>query len=208
MLSKLNTSMILEISNNLTDYELLEVFSTNKMLKNDIENLFEQRKKLFLNNLFNYFTFDIHEKLRFSIRTQYDNYYEKYVKKLFTCIPELFTYIHNNNITKLDLSCVTSYGGYPRDIIEFVQINLVPKLLRQLYEFINSNLSHTLEYCNFGLFEHNINKNEFTKNKLTEIIASHPSIKYVSIRCEGATINTKTSSTLYNRNGILEWKFY
>jgi hypothetical protein len=217
MLTKLNNSIILEISNNLEDSELLEIAASNIILKNDIKKLLEERKAKYLNKLFNYFTFDgmitIRHQYYFTfdkittIPQQYDKLYEKYRNKLLYYIPELFDFIKTNNITKLDFSCTTSYGGHPdcllNNIMKFSEEQII-HFMDQLYQLIESNSSHTLTYCNLGGFENHIDK-----DKLIKSIELHPSIQVISIRSNGSCVYYKKPPTnLYKRNGIIEWSHF
>ena len=207
MLTKLNNSIILIISNNLKDSELLEISASNMILNQDIKKLLEERKMKYLNKLFNYFTFDIDKKPRFTIYKQYNNYYEKYRNLLMCYIPELFDFIKLNNITKLDFSCTTSYGGYPCDLLAHelkYSEEQIDKFINQLYQLIESKLSYSLTYCNMGGFENHIDK-----DKLMRTIENHPTIECISIRSNGATTNfNKPPTSLYKRNGTIEWSHF
>ena len=201
MLTKLNNSIILIISNNLKDSELLEISASNMILNQDIKKLLEERKMKFLNKLFNYFTFDIDKKPRFTIYKQYNNYYEKYRNLLMDYIPELFDFIKLNNITSLDFSCNT--GGLLFCKLDYSK-EQISRFMDQLYQLIESNLSHTLTYCNMGGFEYHIDK-----DKLLESIKMHPSIEVISIRSNGSRTNfNNPPHNLYKRNGTIEWSHF
>jgi hypothetical protein len=207
MLTKLNNSIILIISNNLKDSELLEISASNMILNHDIKKLLEERKAKYLNKIFNYFTFDIGKNPRFTIRHQYDKLYEKYRNTLMCYIPELFDYIKINNIISLDFSCTTSYGGYPCDLLAHelkYSEEQIDKIINQLYQLIESELSYSLTYCNMGGFENHIDK-----DKLIKSIENHPAIECISIRSNGARTNFKEAPiSLYKRNGIIEWSHF
>lgn len=201
MLTKLSSSMILIISNNLENSELLELYASNMILNHDIKKLLEERKVKFLNKLFNYFLFDTGKKLRFTIYRQYNNHYEKYRNILMDYIPELFNFIKINNVTRLDFSCNTGDLLYCVLHYSKEQIN---RFMDQLYQLIESNLSHTLTYCNLGGFEYHIDK-----DKLLETIENHPSIEIISIRSNGSRTDfNKPPTNLYKRNGTIEWSHF
>ena len=84
-----------------------------------------------------------------SIRTKYDNNYIKNTHCLFHFLPELFDFIKNQNIKRLDLSCVTSYGGYPEDPYKIVSNNKddLYNYLMQLLLLISKDT--TLTSCNY-----------------------------------------------------------
>ena len=192
-----NNYMIPIINKFLTTSELVTVSCVNNKMYNEIKHDLNERKKIFVDMLIYYFYYmDSNECI--SLCRGYSSYYEIYVRKLFLVLPELFEFIENHNITNLDLSCVTSYGGYPENPKKFIASNDINIILDQLILLIKNNT--TLIYCNIGLFENYIHR-----DKLKLLL--HPKLNCISIRANGATssLNEPPTSLYRMKDGSFVW---
>ena len=183
----------------LSSTELAQLSQVNRTIHSDTKNDLVKRKKI---SIIKYFLTDNN---RITIRTKYDENYERNVLKLFTIIPELFEYIQVNNILSLDLSCVTSYGGYPENPYKLISPNK-DILLDVLEEIINLlKLNTTLTYCNIGLLEWIIDRDHLQLS-----MQNHPTITCVSIRSNGASTNfNEPPNSLYRLStGEFIWSHF
>jgi hypothetical protein len=134
---------------------------------------------------------------------RYSSNYEVNVRKLFLILPELFDFIENHNITNLDLSCVTSYGGYPEGPHTFIDMNNITNIIEQLITLIKNNT--TLTYCNIGLFEYYIDRDKLVTNFLL-----HPKLECISIHANGATsyFNKPPTSLYRTKDNKFVWSHF
>jgi hypothetical protein len=193
------------ILNFLPNCELAELYRVNSTINNITKKIIQDRKKIVANELIKYFYYKSFMNMNcITLRTKYDNYYKSNIGKFFSLLPEIFQCISEHNITYLDLSAVTSYGGYPEDICNMIKcstheaINIMNKLLILLC----SNI--TLVSCNIGLF-----KNYIDRDELKNIISNKKTIKYISIHANGATTNFKAKpNTLYKIKDTYVWAHF
>jgi hypothetical protein len=186
----------------LSSNELFQLSLGNKSLQSDTKSYLQIRKKIESDSIIKYFLTDNNT---ITIRTKYDIDYEPNVRKIFHLLPELFNFIQLNDIKSLDLSCVTSYGGYPEDPFRLISRdkNILLDIYYQIVKLLKEN--QTLHYCNIGLIEWIVDKN-YLKNQMQ----NHPSITCISIRSNGASQNFKEDPIrLYRKiTGEFIWRHF
>jgi hypothetical protein len=193
------------ILNFLPNFELAELSRVNNTINNITKKNIQDRKKAAANELIKYFYYKSFTDMNcITLRTKYDNNYKSNICKFFSLLPEIFQCISEHNITYLDLSAVTSYGGYPEDISNMIKcskheaINIMNKLLI----LISNNI--TLVLCNIGLFENYIDRDE-----LKNIINNNKILEYISIHANGATTYFhKPPNTLYRIKDTYVWSHF
>jgi len=186
-----------DLSTFLSTTDLLELSCTKHGIRQQVKDELETRKTKAIDDLIYYFYycgFDS-ETGRLSLRRRYENWYEKNVRLLFRFLPELFQFIQQHNIIRLDLSCVGSYGGYPVDASSIVYKDKLERdtILSTLKEQLRSNT--TLIYCNLGFFLHDLSRYE-----IEDIFLDHPVIDCVNMTCETATAYLHQPSNMMWRN--------
>jgi hypothetical protein len=181
----------------LSSSDLLELTCTNHGIRKQVENDLETRKSKTIEDLLYYFYycgFDS-ETGRISLRRRYENWYEKNVRLLFRFLPELFQFIEQHKIIRLDLSCVSSYGGNPIHSSTILYKNTVERneILSTLREQIQKNT--TLIYCNLGFFLHDL-----THYEIESMFLHHPTIDCVSLNSEASTVSFRKPANMMWRN--------
>lgn len=178
--------------------------SLNTIMNNDMKIYMKKYRNDKIEKLIYYFYYSDHVNSRISIYRRYDKYYERNVRDLFHFLPELFDFIKEKNITSLDLSCVTSYGGYPENPERMIcnEINIIEFISNQLIKLVSDN--DTLTYCNLGLFLDYIDRDklrtEMCKNKILEILSLQPN--------GSTTYFNKPPNKLYRRKDIFVWSHF
>jgi hypothetical protein len=129
---------------------------------------------------------------------------ERRVRILFQFLPELFQFIAAHKIISLDLSMVSSYGGYPlyaRQVLWERGWNQ-EAVLDQLASRLASNT--TLEQCNLALF-----RADLSNERLEEIFKDHPTIDHICMNPPSATsYYDRPPTTLWRREGGLYWAHF
>lgn len=133
----------------LPDNDLVTCSVLNQFFSNELEEEVANRK---INYILNYFYRPHTHSV--CIQDTFRTHYDRNVSILFQMLPELFQFINDQNITSLHLECVTSYGGYPQYISEWVPN--ASEIFNQLIELIIHNT--TLLYINIGLFSLHVHK--------------------------------------------------
>ena len=199
------TDINIYISKFLSTHDIANLSYVNSKINRDLQEKLQEEKKKKFDNLMNYFYHMEQYNNTITLRRRYDNNYNNYVKSLFNFLPELFDFIKEKKITYLDISSLTSYGGYPESANKTISNNQehILEILNQLVMFIRNN--KTLTGCNIGLFEHYI-----VKPELQNTMSMHPTLQFISIQANGATHNFNESpTTLYrNNDGNFEWKHF
>lgn len=144
-----------------------------------------------------------HVSNRITIRKQ-SGPYDDHLRILFAHLPELFDYIEKHNVTALDLSMVTDYGGHAMPA-SLVAPRLFTKGMVAVVEELRVLLSRnkTLTYCNIGLFA-----DEYTRTEIQTIFEDHPTIDAVSLTSIGApTYYHMPPNSMYRDKpaGFLYW---
>jgi len=129
---------------------------------------FHQRESQFVSQCFN---------LRYGEREHRNK-----IKYILLHLPEVFSYIGENQIDYLDLSLTTSYGGYPVDISVYIpDKSQIYTITSQLLTYLKWNT--TLKKCNLGLFENHLDRDIL----LHYSVYRHPSLDWVTLRANGAS---------------------
>ena len=111
----------------LSTKELIECSCSNRLFSEELRPIVKERKTAYVNQIIQYFYTDDSIQIDNRFHPMYHLTNESnrfYVRKLFTILPELFEFIQMYQITKLDLGCVTSYGGYPESPYHMVAPSL------------------------------------------------------------------------------------
>lgn len=183
----------------LSSTELSEFAQVNRTIYTNTKTDLAKRKKQDAINIIKYFlTYDN----RITIYRQYDKNYELNVKKIFMFLPELFDFIHLNNIESLDLSSVRSLGCNPYTLIS-TNKNLFLNILNQLINLVKAN--STLTYCNIGFFEWIIDRDH-----LQLYMQNHPTITCISIRsiASRTNYNEAPNSLYWLPTGEFAWSHF
>jgi hypothetical protein len=199
MFSPFHTQSTYELPPHLSTFlETREMFelscinrSTHSQIKQDLHN----RKKYVSEKLIKYFYCNNRLK-KITIAHRYDDEYYKNVRLLFQFLPELFQFIYDHQIVSIDLSCLTSYGGYPECPSKMIGLHseqMVKAVSDQLLNLVSTN--QTLLSCNLGLFEWVLECDD-----VHHAIEHHPMMEYLSIRAEDASAYFSKPPTKLYRN--------
>lgn len=170
----------------LSSKELTEFSRSNRLLSEQLKPIIKEQKATFVNQLLEYFYTEQNHSI--SIHTRFhhrylviDEPYRVYVRKLFTILPELFEFIQMHHVTKLDLGCITCYGGYPESPYHMVAPSLhgVLTVSNQLLSLLSKN--KTIVVCNFGLFQ-----NVMQRKDIINAVEKHPVLDHLSMLSMGA----------------------
>jgi chromosome condensin MukBEF MukE localization factor len=178
--------------------------SLNTIMNNDMKIYMKKYRNDKIEELLYYFYYSDPVNSRISIYTRYHSYYAKNVRDLFYFLPELFDFIKQKNITSLDLSCITSYGGYPESPERMIcnEINTIQFISNQLIKLVSDN--DTLTYCNLGMFLYYIDR-----DKLRTEICKNKTLQLLSLQPNGSTTYfNKPPNTLYRRQDIFLWSHF
>jgi len=181
------------LSSFLEPRDVFELCCINRSTHSQIKDHLHERKKDFSNKLIEYFYYNNMSK-KITIARRYDNEYYKNVRLLFQFLPELFQFIHDQQIVSIDLSCLNSYGGHPECPYKMLAITSekeIKAVARHLLDLIAAN--QTLTACNIGLFEWVLDRDD-----VHSAVEYHPKMDYLSIRASCATTYfSKPPTTLY-----------
>ena len=195
----------------LSNKELIECSCSNRLFSEQLHSIVKERKTTFVNQILQYFYTDGNQSIsihpRFHPRyLTIDEPYRVYVRKLFTILPELFEFIQMHQITKLDLGCVTSYGGFPESPYHIVAPSLqgVLTVSNQLLSLLSKN--KTIVTCNFGLFQ-----NVMQRKDIINAVEGHPVLDHLSMLSIGARTDFRDHPhTLWRdkRYGFFYWDHF
>ena len=197
-----NNYIIPNINKFLTIKDLVITSSVNNIMYIETKKDLLDRKKEMIDELLYYFYWmDINNCI--SLYRRYSSNYKVNVRKLFLILPELFEFIEYHNITSLDFSCITSYGGYPECPHNFIDSKKLTNIIDQLILLIKNNT--TLTYCNIGLFE-----NFIDRDKLITHVSLHPKLECISIHSNGATtyFNKPPTSLYRTKDNKFVWAHF
>lgn len=205
MLSRYTKDMTLYISKFLSLQDITQLSYVNTMINRDIQEKLDELKQKAFNHLMYYFYYKERRDGVITLRRRYDSDYKNNVKSLFNFLPELFDFIKAKNITYLDISSLTSYGGYPESAHNILsnEKNRILEILNQLVILIGNN--KTLTGCNIGLFQYYI-----VHTELERMMSMHPTLEYISTEANGATHNFRhPPTTLYRMDdGNCDWRHF
>jgi len=176
--------------------------STNRTILNKLEKQIAAHKKKWLNNIFNLFhqsTLHFNSKSFKLERASWDH--GEKIKYILLYIPELFSYIEEKELNYLDLGLISSYGGYPRDVCEFLpDPNKANFITSQLVICLEKNT--TITKCNLGLFERYLDR-----NMLLKLVEKRHNFEWLTVRANGAGVRyTEPPNTIYlNPDGKAIW---
>jgi hypothetical protein len=153
----------------------------NQAMHRCVKEELKKRKKAVVDPLIYYFYFDHYGKSSVTIRRRYDEHYYPYVRQLFRCLPELFRFLEINKIVRLDLGCVTDYGGYPESPYRMIssEHDELRAIAAEVLDLLSKNT--TLIDCNLGLFQ-----NIMGRKSIIEAVEKHPTLDYLSMLSNGA----------------------
>jgi hypothetical protein len=167
--------------------EVLSLACTNKNNWSQVEKDLSSRRHVIFDRLMNYWYYKTTDYLngnkKITIQRRYDEHYYKNVRSLFQFLPELFDFIKKQGILIVDLSCLSSYGGYPEYPTKMLGTNdpsAIAKIAEQFLSLLSKNT--TLSWCNMGIFENVLNR-----SLVEEMIRGHPTLDHLSIRANGST---------------------
>jgi hypothetical protein len=195
----------------LSNNELLECSRSNRLFHDQLNPIMKERKMAFINKILQYFYTD--ENKSISIHTRFhhkysviDEPYRVHVRNLFTILPELFEFIQMHHITRLDLGCVTSYGGYPESPYHLVNptVGGVINISNQILSLLSQN--KTLTYCNFGLFQ-----NIMQRKDIINAVEKHPVLDSLSMLSLGARTDFRSQPHMLWRDhtgGFFYWDHF
>lgn len=184
----------------LTNKEILEVSLLNHNSLLEFTPILEKCKKKISDEVVSYF--NTNRSSLISTHRSYHMHFEKNIKRLFYFIPELFKYIQTKNVTYLDLSDPYRYENTFYHLVS-VDAAQLRKIASQILHFLKSN--STLAYCNIGMFQNYIDRNE-----VEWAVSTHPTLHQVETASTYSIFNRSApSNTLYRLpNDTLEWRHY
>lgn len=180
----------------LENKDLISFSCTTGNIFHQLQFKMEQEKKKTIMNQLHYFyktetrTF----ALRYGVRE-----YPEFVSNIFENLPTVFEFIQENQVTYLDFSMETSYGGYNDHIGNFYKGNCIETLLDEL----RSNT--TLNHVNLGLFQ-----NLLDRDTLIEIMEDHCTLTYLTLNAPGSTtyFNRPPHSLYKLADGTAVWSHF
>ena len=167
----------------------------NQAMHRRVDAELKKRKKKAVDPLIYYFYFSDYGKSSVTIRRRYDEHYYPYVRRLFRCLPELFRFLEINKIVRLDLGCVTDYGGYPESPYRMIssEHDELRAIAAEVLDLLSKNT--TLVDCNLGLFQ-----NIMPRKSIIEAVEKHPTLDYLSMLSNGARTDFREPPHTLYRN--------
>lgn len=184
----------------LTNKEIVELSLLNHNFLLEFTPILEKYKKKISDEVVSYF--NTNRTTLISTHRSYHVHFEKNIKRLFYFIPELFEYIQTKNVTYLDLSDPYRYKNTFYQLVS-VDAAQLRKIASQILHFLKSN--STLAYCNIGMFQNYIDRNE-----VEWAVSTHPTLHQVETASTYSIFSrTAPPNTLYRlQNDTFGWRHH